>query len=436
MKNVFGRQGGTGFIRSLMMVAAVSLCGAIGAGCDGDAGEGGFGGECPSDASSFERMNAATYAVVLKIRKGPNPDDISYLTLGTAFAIGDRLLATNAHITEFFNGLEGVQVEDVVGVQSGTGKVVKLLRALTHPDYNGDPLGSPDVGLLTSQEVLPVQLPFASEADVASLRLGDAVQIAGFPGDVNEIISITPGTTIPQATSLSGAITAFRNHASNVAVTPDNTDVIQHQAPTTPGTSGSAMVHCGKVIAANNAGTVKVVVVIRNGEATQDRQAAAANNFGVHNRYLHEMVELFEANAVQGFALPPAFVPAGPVTGEPTNPTNPDEPTNPNGPTGIAAFAGSYQGGVSTGNGAHSIGFAVATNGTVSGSSLWPQTGGFALRGEVDAQGNIVMVDDAFERAGFMTGIYLGRIDSNGDASGVYAEGDETNVLASWAASM
>lgn len=423
MKNVFGKW-------MVGMVAAFSL---FGAGCDADSGNnGGFGGQCPSDAASFSRMNAATYAVVLKIRKGPNPTDITYVTLGTAFAIGDRLLATNAHITEFFNGLQGVQVEDVVGVQSGTGTVVKLTRALTHPDYNGDPLGSPDVGLLTSQDVLPVHLDFATEAEVASLELGDSVQIAGFPGDVNEIISITPGTTIPQATSLSGAITAFRNHASNVAVTPENTDVIQHQAPTTPGTSGSAMVHCGKVIAANNAGTVKVVVVIKNGEATEERQAAAANNFGVHNRYLHEMVELFEDSAVQGFALPPAFIPAGPVTGGPNDPNNPN---NPNQPTGIQALTGTYQGGVNAGNGAHQVTFTVNADGTVSGASMWPQTGTFALRGEVDAQGNIVMVDDAFERKGFMTGIYLGRIDANGNASGAYAEGDENNILANWSAS-
>ncbi len=432
MNDKRGLVGGTGLIRSAVIgLAALAL---LGVGCDSDAGGvGDFGAQCPSDATSFERMNAATYAVVLKIRNGPQPENVEYMTLGTAFAIGDRLLATNAHITEFFNGLQGVQVEDVVGVQSGTGKVVKLLRALTHPDYNGDPLGSPDVGLLTSQDVLPVHLPFATEGEVASLRLGDGVQIAGFPGDVNEFIAITPGTSIPQATSLSGQITAFRNHASNVAVTPDNTDVIQHQAPTTPGTSGSAMVHCGKVIAANNAGTVKVVEIrIQNSETTTDRQAAAANNFGVHNRYLHEMVELFEDSAVQGFALPPAFVPAGGTTGP--SPTQPG-PTEP-APTGIQAMTGTYQGGVNTpANASHGFAFAVAADGIVRGSSMWPQSGGFGLIGEIDAQGNIVMIDDAFERAGFMTGIYIGRIDAEGVASGVYAEGDENNVLASWAAS-
>ena len=418
---------GMGFTRSTVLasMAAMSL---FGAGCDGGEG-GGFGGECPSESASFERINAATYAVVLKVRSGPNPTDVQYMTLGTAFAIGDRLLATNAHITEFFNGLQGVQVDDVVGVQSGTGKVVKLLRALTHPNYNGDPLGSPDVGLLTSQDVLPVTLPFATEAEVASLRLGDGVQIAGFPGDVNEIISITPGTTVPQATSLSGQITAFRNHKSDVAVTSDNTDVIQHQAPTTPGTSGSAMVHCGKVIAANNAGTVKVVVAVRNGETVTDRQAAAANNFGVHNRYLHEMVELFEDSAVQGFALPPAFVPAGPVV------TNPNDPNNPGNPTGLEAFVGTYSGGATQpAQASHGIQFTIAANGQVTGGTAWPQTGNFLLRGEADAQGNIVMIDDANERLGFMTGIYLGQIDADGVASGVYAEGDQNNVLASWAA--
>ena len=57
-------------------------------------------------------------------RTPSNATDLGYMTLGTAFAVGDRLLATNAHITEFFNGLQGVEVVRVLGVQSGTGAVV------------------------------------------------------------------------------------------------------------------------------------------------------------------------------------------------------------------------------------------------------------------------------------------------------------------------
>lgn len=278
---------------------------------------------CPSDADTFQKMNAATYAVVLEFRVGPGANDLAYFALGTAFAIDERLMATNAHITEFFNELCGVEITGVLGVQSGTGEVVDLLRALTHPDYDGDPIASPDVGLLTSQQPLPVILDLATTGQLSDLGLGDDLLLAGFPGDVTAATgSIIPGETVPQATSLSGRITALRAHSTTEVVTAENTDVIQHQIPTTQGTSGSALVRCGRVAAINNAGTVQVIVTVdAAGNLVPDTTPAANNNFGVHAKYITEMVELFEAQTLQGFELPPeAFPCAGtddsPQTGE------------------------------------------------------------------------------------------------------------------------
>ncbi|MEZ6085463.1 MAG: trypsin-like peptidase domain-containing protein [Phycisphaerae bacterium] len=260
---------------------------------------------CPSNSSTFAKLNDATYAVVLQIRVGPGENDFGYFTLGTAFAVGDRLLATNAHVTEFFNGLTDLPVEEVVAVQSGTGEVVTLLRALTHPDYTGNPVASPDIGLFTTQELLSSKLTIASDAELTDLELGDELLLSGFPGDVQDLFEITPGTTVPQATSLTGTITALRNHDTGQVVMPENVDVIQHQIPTTPGTSGSALVRCGKVAAVHNAGTVKIIVSVDSqGNLTQDRTAAANNNFGVHAKYLREMIDLFEDQSVQGFELP------------------------------------------------------------------------------------------------------------------------------------
>ncbi len=374
--------------------------------------------DCPSDATAFARMNAATYAVAIRVRTGPGENDIGFSTLGTAFAVGPRLLATNAHVTEIFNGLTGLRVEEVVAVQSGTGTVVKLLRALTHPQYTGSPLASPDVGLFTTQEVLPTTLTLATIAELETMQLGDRILIAGFPGDVNEFIAIVPGQTVPQATSLSGTVTAFRSHDTTQVVTPQNTDVLQHQAPTTPGTSGSAMVHCGKVVAANNAGTVQIVLVVgADGQVTQDRTAAASNNFGVHGRYLHEIISLFNSQAIQGFELPPPFVPGG------------------GGGQGVAAFAGNYQGGVQTpANAAHTVAISIAQNGQVTGTSTWANTGNFALTGTIDANGVLNMTDDAPERIqGFNRGIYTGQANAQtGQITGTYAEGNANNVLANW----
>jgi hypothetical protein len=55
---------------------------------------------CPSNAEVFQQMNAATYAIVMVFRTAPEPEDIGFHTFGTAFAVDDRLLATNGHITE------------------------------------------------------------------------------------------------------------------------------------------------------------------------------------------------------------------------------------------------------------------------------------------------------------------------------------------------
>ncbi|MBA2556559.1 MAG: hypothetical protein H0V12_04315 [Chloroflexi bacterium] len=120
-----------------------------------------------------------------------------------------------------------MQYSRAIAVQSGTGTVIRLLRGLTHPDYTGSPLGLPDVGLFTLQQVLPAVLPLAPADSIMSL--GDPIQIVGFPGDVDTFLTVVPGVTVAQATSLSGAVTARRSHDETEAVTPDSLDVYQHQ---------------------------------------------------------------------------------------------------------------------------------------------------------------------------------------------------------------
>ncbi len=380
--------------------------------------------DCPAERDALRTLDAATYAVVLEVQTGPNANDLGYSTLGTAFAVGDRLLATNAHVTEFFNGLTGINVKRVLAVQSGTGTIVTLLRALTHPEYTGNPVGSPDVGLFTSQELLPSKLTLASTTELETLARGDAIQLAGFPGDVDEIIPVVPGT-VPQATGLTGTITALRNYDQS-AITPDNIDFLQHQAPTTPGTSGSAILRCGKIVATNNAGTVKIVLAVgQNGEIETQRQAAASNNFGVHAKYIAEMISLFGSSALQGFELPPPFVAGGGGGGG-----------GGGGQQTAADFAGTYGGGIQTpANAVHSFTITVDQNGNITGTSTWAQTGNFTLTGTVDANGNVQFQDDAPERLGFNRGIYTGTADAQtGQITGQYAEGNDPTPIANWTA--
>ncbi len=258
---------------------------------------------CPDLATALDSINRATYAVLLQVDV---PDDTIHLPLGTAWAIRDHLLVTNAHVTDAIGDIveSGIPISDVLAVQSGTGRVLTLTRGLTHPNYDGDPLRSPDVGLFTTLEAADAALALAGPN--TEIALGDEVQVVGFPGDVTESIDIDPGRTVPQATSLTGRITARRSHDDTEAISNENLDVIQHQAPTTGGTSGSALVSCGAVIGVHNAGTHSAIVVPGDdGELVLSRTSAASNNFAVHHRHIRTMVTLFENNALQGTALPP-----------------------------------------------------------------------------------------------------------------------------------
>jgi Trypsin-like peptidase domain len=376
---------------------------------------------CPSDQDSFAEMNKATYAVVVEFKVGPKAEDVAYFTLATSFAIGEHLLGTNSHVTNFFKEEQPFPISKVYGVQSGTGATVTLLRALTHPEYTGNPFRSPDVGLLTTQEALPMWLPLASDFEVSDLAVGDQLLLTGFPGDVDEQFPITPGTTVPQASSLSGPITALRNHDDTQIVDPSNVDVVQHQIPTSKGTSGSALVRCGEVIAVHNAGLSRAVIQNVGGELKETVVPTAANNFGVHVRYMREMVTLFQNQTLQGFELPPPF----------------NGGQNPGGGQGqgVAQFAGNYAGNMTQpATATHSFTFTINQDGTITGTSTWPTTGNFTLTGEVDATGNIAITDDAQQRMGFNTGIYAGQIAANGQVSGGYFEGNTNNFIGNWTA--
>jgi hypothetical protein len=281
--------------------------------------------DCPPDRDVLERAALATYAIVfgaLGAENEPNP-----IFTATAFAVGPNLLATNAHVTR---GLEEmiaqVGYEDVVAVQAGTGTVVPLELAVSHPGFNGDPLGEPDVGLLTTRAVLPSVLELAPANGVTRVGVTDDVYVVGFPSDVDEAVPTIPGQTIPQATALPGDVTALRNFDPNVAVTQASADIIQHDAATSPGMSGAPMLNCGVVIGVNNAGTVKQILTSdADGNLRLDRVGAASNNFGIDIKHLHGLLSQFEQGTLAAFDLgshPPPMAPV-PMAPAPMAPAPP-----------------------------------------------------------------------------------------------------------------
>ncbi len=363
------------------------------------------GADCPDLGTSIETVNAATYAVygeaIVNSDGGP---ELVHFQIGTAWAVDRRLLVTNAHVTEAFVefAAQGAQLERALAIQAGTGEVVELLQEITHPDYSGDPLTSPDIGLFSTRDELPVRLELADD-DVA-LELGDELQIVGFPGDVTDFIEIVPGETVPQATSLNGQITALRSHDDTSVVGADNIDVIQHQAPTTPGTSGSSIVSCGKVVGINNAGTVNLIATpSADGSLTIDRQAAAANNFGVHVRHIREMLELFEDGALVGESLP-------------IEATRAEPPAS-------AADDRLLLNGVVSAPYDHSFVIEVLEDGSLVGTSDWSGNT-FQLEGTIFEDGSILFVDDAYEASEgeLLRGVYEAIITDDTTIEGVYYE--------------
>lgn len=386
----------------------------------------GFPTECPDTNDVLREMNDATYQVmqIVDFIDAEGREQSVIVGTGTAWAVGDRLLATNAHVAEGFqdSAASGVQITRALAVRAGTGEVVRLLRGIVHPSYvsEGNALiRTPDVALFTTQEELPTQLELAPADSV--LELGDEISLVGFPGDVDNFVFNQPGLTVPQATSLSGSITALRSYDVTAEVDADTLDQYQHQAPTTPGTSGSAITHCGLVAGINNAGTIKVFVTPPRGEGESfgvDRQAAANNNFAAHVKHIHEIVSLFEDDAIQGFELP---VPAE------EQPQQQEQQQSGDGSSAAAetevSLPGTYRGSITSGDLVNDFEFTVADDGTtISGQSSWPATGSFSLTGTVDADGNFRFTDDAPERLGYRRGVYEGRIGGDGSIEGVYFE--------------
>jgi len=391
-QNVFCRK----MVRRLTTCSVVLLM-LLSIGCRDDSS--GHGEDNHIDIITLKKRTKDTaYAIVAEVDYA---DKKLYATIGTAFAIRSRLLATNAHVTEAFSIDAstfplGYIVKDIFAIQSGTGEVFVLTRALTHSQYNGDPLGSPDVGLFTTLKELPEVLSLASSEEVDALydngKLESAKLIlSGFPGDVQKLFEIEPEITVPQATTLEGSTTSLRNFNTSVRVVADSIDIVQHQLPTTPGTSGSALVTTtnGKVIAVNNAGTIETVIKLdANGNPFADRVAAAANNFGIHVKYLHELIDGFDSNSIQGFALP--------LKG--------------------TEYTGKYSGSIN--NSSTTFVFTIDAKDNLFGISFWPNNVELPLFGKrADNLGKFLFIDNGQPR-----GAYSGYINTGLVQNGVYSE--------------
>lgn len=179
------------------------------------------------------------------------------ICIATAFAVAERLLATNAHVVE--SVAEGLREGGSASVvQHDTGATFEIVWLWKHPGYKADDSIGPDVGLLSVDETLPAILRLADTEALHRISPFDPVRMYGFPGDVAASIDLDNfrvGPVRPRATAAVGIITAMRPFSPLQDATPDSSLVLQHDLRTVGGNSGSPILNDdGSVVAVNARG--------------------------------------------------------------------------------------------------------------------------------------------------------------------------------------
>jgi V8-like Glu-specific endopeptidase len=165
----------------------------------------------------------------------------------TAFAIKPNVLATNAHCVFYAKRTAG----QVTAVENeGKGQITYGVSDMrTHPAYRDadDKSITPDVALVTISGRAAVVLDVATPQELAAVGAGDDVYLIGFPGRLMDAQN-------PAATFLAAHVGRVTNGQGRPGAYAEAW-LIQHDAGTTHGTSGSPVINGkGKVIAINAGG--------------------------------------------------------------------------------------------------------------------------------------------------------------------------------------
>lgn len=405
------------------------------------------GGTTPAP-TNISNLDASTYMIGVTI---DNRGTKRTILLGTGWAFEDRLIATNAHVTQGVldtaRDLARAQagtIEKVSAYQSETGREFNLLRAATHPSYTGS-TRSPDVGLFEVREAMPARLTMETPEATIRLRKGDPLQLNGFPGDVFDAVvgNFQPGLTVPRASLFSGTIQSIEHFDSRVVVDPtrlSTIDMYQHSMDTSGGTSGSPIINGGRVVAIHNSGLqVRVQTTGPNGQPQARTVPIGTGSWGVNVKHVVNLVNFYRQGVLEAdksFTLPPSpqLVQSG-ATGGQTG----------SGQTGDPARGGAgstFRGTVSNPQNAnvqHTLQLTVNANLQITGTSSWPAAPSrnlaartFTLTGRSDTSGRFEITDDTPERIpGFRRGVYLGLFNSaSGAMVGEYYEFNQaTNEL-------
>lgn len=204
----------------------------------------------------FDAAIAATSpSVYLVLSKS---DKIGESPVGTAWVVGDHLLATNAHVAAQFLrvSMQGRQFiarsttppyADIkiveVGIHPAYAEFAKIWDDYSPRVFNEEgkdvPLTSPgayDVALLLVEEgaTLAAPLRLADDATLAALKAGDPVAYVGFPMENLVQLDLHAPNPVSQTSSIVGLVTF-----TLVKPTDGSGQLIEHSLPGIGGASGS-----------------------------------------------------------------------------------------------------------------------------------------------------------------------------------------------------
>ena len=202
--------------------------------------EGRLGSLHPSNASFGRNLYDRSKKGVFMLSSGGNG-------FCTAFAVRPNVLATNAHCIFAARRHTG----GIVALENeGRAQVSYSVSSMTpHPSYRDNDANAltPDVGIVTISGKSAIVLDLAARDELTASGAGDDVYMIGFPGRLMDASN-------PAATFLAAHIGRVTNASGRPGAFAENW-LIQHDAPTTAGTSGSPIFNGrGKVIGINAGG--------------------------------------------------------------------------------------------------------------------------------------------------------------------------------------
>jgi len=213
-----------------------------------------------SSGNADERLAAVAHeyeaAVGLVVVVHPSLNDGQPMPMATAWAAGERLFATNSHVTETVKLVLDKGGSAFVVLNRHPDRHIRILSAKIHPRYGEKELNfegkSPavpafDVGLLRTEESAPVHFRIASRRELDRVDSGYRVAYIGFP--MENMAGGGVEVRDPVATMQSGIVTSATDYW--LAKAPfEKRLLIQHSLGATGGASGSPIFNAdGEVVA-------------------------------------------------------------------------------------------------------------------------------------------------------------------------------------------